>query len=280
MEKVFPITSQKNAWYDFILPPNMAGKLFIGTSGWNYKHWVGRFYPEQTPASQFLSYYLKFFQTVELNNSFYMLPAKQTFIKWKNAVPEYFIFSVKANRYITHMKKLKDPESIVEKFMDHVSGLEEKLGPVLFQLPPGWKINEERLKEFLEVLPAGKRYAFEFRNRTWYDKNIFTLLKKHNCAFCIYELNGHLSPLEVSADFVYVRLHGPGAKYEGSYSDEILKQWASRCKQWLKEKKDVYFYFDNDQNAYAAFNAQRLKELCDKSEMPEWVPPALILLPD
>jgi uncharacterized protein YecE (DUF72 family) len=238
----------------------MAKQVRIGTSGWHYRHWKGTFYPAHLPQSGHFGYYLSRFDTVELNNSFYRLPAAGTFAAWKDTTPEGFIFSVKASRFITHMKKLKDPATSMTKFLDNVVYLGEKLGPVLFQLPPGWKINAERLAEFLQYLPKAMRCVFEFRNKTWYDGQIFGLLRQHGCAFCIYELDGHLSPLEVTADFVYIRLHGPSGKYAGSYDDHILKNWAGRIKKWRRQH-DVYVYFDNDQAGYAAFNAVRLKEL-------------------
>jgi uncharacterized protein YecE (DUF72 family) len=239
----------------------MAGRIHIGTSGWSYKHWIGNFYPTDVKAKDHFAYFRQFFNTVELNNPFYHLPPKQTFVNWKNVVPDDFVYAVKASRYITHMKKLKEPAESLANFLENVVGLEEKLGVILFQLPPGWQLNLERLREFLEKLPPGHRYTFEFRNHTWYVPEVYSLLKHYNCAFCIYELEGHVSPLEVTANFVYVRLHGPGGKYQGSYWEEALQWWAGRCKEWSTEGKDVFVYFDNDQEGYAAFNAIRLKEL-------------------
>lgn len=239
------------------------GKIHIGTSGWHYKHWKEVFYPADVKETAQLQYYSKLFNTVEINNSFYMLPASKTFTEWKKTSPRGFIFSVKASRFITHMKKLKADAASIRRFFSHAGKLGEKMGPVLFQLPPKWKINAERLSQFLSRLPKGHRYTFEFRNHTWYDKSVYELLKKYNCAFCIYELEHHLSPLEVTADFVYVRLHGPGNKYQGSYTDTALKKWARQCRKWQEKGKDVYIYFDNDQAGFAAFNAKRLKELAD-----------------
>jgi uncharacterized protein YecE (DUF72 family) len=141
--------------------------------------------------------------------------------------------------------------------------LSKKLGPILFQLPPGWKLNIERLHDFLKILPRAHRYAFEFRNPTWYVDDVYNMLTAFNCAFCIYELAGHLSPIMITADFVYIRLHGPGEKYEGSYTTQALKKWASTMRQWQQQGKDVYLYFDNDQAAYAAFNAIKIKKLMD-----------------
>lgn len=237
------------------------GTIYIGTSGWHYKHWKGNFYPETIKEADQFSYYQQYFNTVELNNSFYMLPAAATFTGWRKASPAGFIFSVKASRYITHMKKLKADAHSIRNFFSRAGRLKEKLGPVLFQLPPRWKVNTERFADFLSRLPTGHRYTFEFRNDTWYHPDIYDLLRQYNCAFCIYELEHHLSPVEVTADFVYIRLHGPGNKYEGSYTRAALKKWAKRCLLWQQEKKDVYVYFDNDQAGYAAFNAHQLLEL-------------------
>ncbi|HEX9979728.1 MAG TPA: DUF72 domain-containing protein [Flavobacterium sp.] len=236
-------------------------RIRIGTSGWSYKHWKGTFYPEGTPASGQFPYYRKFFDTVELNSPFYRLPPKQTFINWGSAVADDFLFSVKASRYITHMKKLKDPAESLSNFLENTAGLQENLGPILFQLPPGWQLNLQRLEEFLEKLPPHFRYTFEFRNHSWYDEKVYELLRKHNCAFCIYDLGGHLSPLEVTADFIYIRLHGPEGKYAGSYSDAVLNEWAEKCRKW-DEDHDVFVYFDNDIGTAAPYDAQKLKQLC------------------
>lgn len=168
---------------------------------------------------------------------------------------------MKASRFFTHMKKLNVDRQGVKLFFSHVSKLREKLGPILFQLPPKWKVNVERLDAFIAVLPKSNRYAFEFREHSWYHEEVYAVLRRHNCAFCMYELEYHLSPLEVTAEFIYVRLHGPGNKYQGSYSDAVLKEWARRCKHWRDKGKDVYVYFDNDQDGFAAFNAITLKKM-------------------
>lgn len=235
------------------------GKIHIGTSGWHYKHWKGNFYPVDIKDHEQLKEYIKTFETVELNNSFYHLPAEETFRQWAAAVTDGFIFSVKASRYITHMKKLKDTLPAVEILLQHADKLKDKLGPVIFQLPPGWKVNAERLSDFLKRLPKGYRYTFEFRNQTWFTEEIYESLRKHNIALCIYELDHYQSPILVTADFVYVRLHGPEGKYQGSYTQEQLDHWAAYCRQWSKEGKDVFIYFDNDQEGYAAFNAKILQ---------------------
>ncbi|HYG38108.1 MAG TPA: DUF72 domain-containing protein [Cytophagales bacterium] len=237
------------------------GKIHIGTSGWHYMHWIGKFYPDEMKPKDFKEHYQKYFKTVEINNSFYHLPSFETFSNWRVSTPDDFVFSVKASRFITHMKKLKDPQNTFANFIQNVDGLEEKLGPILFQLPPKWQFNEERFRDFLETLPKkGYRFTFEFRNDTWYNETVYELLKKHNMAFCIYELEHHQSPQIVTSDFVYVRLHGPEKKYSGNYSNQTLEHWAEKCKTWQEDNKDVYIYFDNDQLGYAAFNALTLIE--------------------
>jgi len=240
------------------------GTAFVGTSGWHYPHWLGRFYPATIKDDEQLAYYVHHFDSVEINNSFYKLPSATTFMAWKKTAPSSFVFAVKASRYITHMKKLKMGGDALKPFFSGVTVLGKKLGPILFQLPPGWKVNVDRLKTFLEALPKGFRFAFEFRNPTWFTDDVYHLLRQHRCAFCVYELAGHTSPVEVTADFVYIRLHGPGAKYEGNYSAATLRKWAVKVRKWLSESLDVYVFFDNDQLGYAAGNAAKLKTLLSR----------------
>ncbi|MBV9470584.1 MAG: DUF72 domain-containing protein [Abitibacteriaceae bacterium] len=240
----------------------MTAEIRIGTSGWHYGHWLGPFYPADLPTAQMLTHYLRYFDTVEINNSFYRLPELTTFENWREATPENFCFAVKASRYLTHMKKLKDPERGLENLMPRVAGLGEKLGPILFQLPPHWHVNVERLQAFLAALPLTHRYSFELRDTTWHTPEVYEVLRQHNVAFCIYDLAGFQSALEITADFAYIRLHGPGGAYQGSYSEEALQEWARLIRQWSETLKAIYVYFDNDQAAYAVYNALRLKELC------------------
>jgi uncharacterized protein YecE (DUF72 family) len=232
----------------------------VGTSGWHYKHWVGKFYPDRTPASKMLAYYQERFDTVELNNSFYRLPQKPALQSWRDSTPENFCFSAKGSRFLTHMKKLKDAEAGVARFFDAVEVLADKLGPILFQLPPNWEIDVERLHSFLEILPPCHRYAFEFRNPTWEVAEIYNLLARYDAAHCEFDLAGYQSPIHPTSDFVYIRLHGPGGKYQGSYSEDALKTWADRIVTWLEKRIAVYVYFDNDDSAYAPADALRLKE--------------------
>jgi uncharacterized protein YecE (DUF72 family) len=233
----------------------------IGTSGWHYKHWLGNFYPAGTPAATYLSYYVQHFNSVEINNSFYKLPSTETLTDWLRAVPENFLFAIKASRFITHMKKLKEPQQSMALFLERIQVLGEKLGPVLFQLPPSWRFNQERFASFLQALPTTCRYAFEFRDQSWYTDSTYQLLQDYNCAFCIYDFAYHQSPVVITTDFVYVRLHGPENKYDGSYSDQVLSDWASRSKMWISQGKQVYIYFDNDIHGHAPVDAQRLQQM-------------------
>ncbi len=236
-----------------------AGTIHVGTSGWHYSHWVGPLYPEGMPSDEFLEYYTRYFQTVEINNTFYQLPSKSTLAMWREATPKDFVFACKASRFITHMKKLKDPRRSIKRFFDTIDVLGEKLGPILFQLPPRWHLNLSRLREFLEALPKGYRYAFEFRDESWFGADTSGVLREHGAAFCIYELAGRCSPESVTTDIVYIRLHGPGAAYQGCYDKSVLRTWARKCLAWSQAGKRVYCYFDNDDRGYAAQNALSLQ---------------------
>lgn len=237
-------------------------EIRIGTSGYHYKHWLGRYYPAGMKSNEMLAHYIRDFDTVELNNTFYQLPNETTFDAWRNNTPKDFLFAVKGSRFITHMIKLKDAERGLVNFLPRAERLRGKLGPILWQLPPGWKVNVERLEEFLALLPPEHRYTFEFRNETWLTDEVLAVLQKHNAAFCIYELAGYQSPLEITADWTYIRLHGPTQfKYQGSYSDEQLDLWAERIRAWSKKMKAIYVYFDNDDSAYAVYNAITLKRM-------------------
>jgi uncharacterized protein YecE (DUF72 family) len=238
-----------------------AGALHIGTSGWHYKHWLGPFYPGKLPAAKMLEYYAERFDTVEINNSFYHLPLETGLATWRDSTPRNFLFAAKGSRFLTHMKKLKDPEPGVAKFFERLGLLGRKLGPVIFQLPPWWEANPERLETFLLALPRRRRYAFEFRNPTWHNPGIYAILRRHNAAFCIFEIAGFRSGEVITADFTYVRLHGPEGAYQGSYPDETLKRWAAKIRDWQRDLRASYVYFDNDQAAYAPANALSLKRL-------------------
>jgi uncharacterized protein YecE (DUF72 family) len=239
----------------------MVAQIRIGTSGWHYKHWVGKFYPSGLPASRMFEFYQRYFDTVELNNSFYRLPTFEAFAGWRDAAPETFLFAVKGSRFLTHNKKLKEPEQALQNLLPRAEVLGQKLGPILFQLPPKWKLNLERLDYFLQVLPKVHDYTFEFREPTWHDEKVYEILRRHNAAYCIHELAGFHTPILRTADFTYVRLHGPGGKYQGCYEEEKLAEWAERIVQWSRQLRGIYVYFDNDDSGFAARNALELKQL-------------------
>jgi uncharacterized protein YecE (DUF72 family) len=232
----------------------------IGTSGWHYDHWRGPFYPEKLPDSRMLEFYIQHFDTVELNNTFYRLPSESAVEVWRESVPAGFLFAAKGSRFLTHMKKLRDPVPGQARFFERVDHLKRKLGPVVFQLPPSWGPDVPRLEEFLEALPPRHRYSFELRDPSWHIEEVYRVLRRHNVAFCVYDLAGFESPRLVTADFAYVRLHGPGAnRYQGSYSDDALRGWVRRIEDWMRTLKAVYIYFDNDQAGYAVKDALALK---------------------
>jgi uncharacterized protein YecE (DUF72 family) len=208
-----------------------------------------------------LDFHVRHFDTVEINNSFYKLPSAQTFVSWRDATPRGFCFAVKASRFLTHRKKLNEPENAINNFLPRVEELKKKLGPILFQLPPRWHANPERLQGLLKILPRRHHYAFEFRDPSWMSQPIYDILRRYNAAFCIYELAGYHSPLEITADWSYIRLHGPGGRYQGRYSRQQLAAWAERIGDWGTRLKGVYVYFDNDQAGFAAKNALELREL-------------------
>lgn len=238
------------------------GRCFIGTSGWSYQHWRGPFYPSTMSKGidQLRCYALRL-DTVEVNGTFYRLLEAETFRRWRAATPAGFVFACKGSRYLTHMKRLKDPELRIARFFERVEALGDKLGPVVFQLPGGFKPDRARLERFLAALPAQHRYAFEFRDPAWFQPEILETLARHDAALCLYDLAGQEAPLEVTASFVYIRLHGPDGPYQGSYSDAALRTWAKRIGGWTQRGLDVYGYFDNDEQAYAPKNALRLEEL-------------------
>lgn len=241
------------------------GQVHVGTSGWNFDSWAGDFYPDGLRKSDLLPEYARHFSTVEVNNSFYNLPSTKTARSWKDEAPDKFLFSCKASRYITHMKKLKDPDEGIDKMLHALEPLGDKLGPILFQLPPNWRMNAERLEAFLEKLPKGHRYTFEFRDTSWHCQETYDLLEKHNVALCFYDYEKYQSPEHSTADFVYIRLHGPEeTAYSGSYDGRTLAGYARKINRWRDEGKDVFCYFDNDEKACAPHDAEKLLDSLKK----------------
>ncbi len=242
------------------------GKLFIGTSGFSYSHWEdGVFYPKGLAKTKQLEYYAKHFQTVELNNPFYRLPSVKTFSSWRERTPKGFIFSVKVSRYITHIKYLRQCKAAWKTFLERAEHLESKLGPFLFQLPPNWHKNLDRLENFLKLLGEKNkkhRYVFEFRHPSWFFKDTYNLFKKYkNISLCLADSPRWPFKEIITGDFIYIRMHGGKILYGSNYSKKELKQWGEKIKKWLKKKLDVYIYFNNDVQGFAVKNAKLLKKI-------------------
>jgi uncharacterized protein YecE (DUF72 family) len=238
-----------------------APDIRIGTSGWYYNHWLGRFYPEDLPKAKWFEYYAQHFDTVEINNTFYHQPKPESVKRWYKLAGENFIYTVKANRYITHIKRLKDVSAEHKRFLKNARLLKEKLGPILYQLPPGLHQDIERLQAFLKLLPKKQLAVFEFRHESWYQDDTYDLLRNYRTAFCIHDMPGKKSPRIVTADSVYIRFHGTIGRYSGNYAKSTLQDWARWVKANLDEVCSVYAYFNNDYNAYAVNNAKTLREL-------------------
>ncbi len=245
----------------------MAGRVFIGTSGWNYKHWANDvFYPSDLKQGEWFSYYTQHFNTVEMNNTFYNLPSRRVFENWREESPDKFSFAIKASRYITHIKKLKDPETSVVNFLENAKGLGEKLGVVLFQLPGAWKFNAERLDAFFrfvreqDIIP-NLRASLEVRNPTWNCDECFDILRKYGVSLVLADWSELKITGPVTSDFVFVRRHGPEERYASSYSEQQLKRDAEWLKECVNGGSDAFVYFNNDANGYAVKNGLRLMEL-------------------
>jgi len=236
------------------------GKIYIGTSGYSYDSWKGDFYPEHLSRKDWLSYYAEKFNSVEINNSFYHLPARKTFQKWAGQTPQTFIFSVKASRYITHMKKLKDPQQPLSNFIDCAAGLGGKLGPVLFQLPANQKKDAEKLTNFLKTAKNIKS-VFEFRDQSWFDEQIYEILDSYGCGIVISSSPRFPYREKVTGSICYIRLHGKDKLYCSSYSKDELRRFADIALGCKKEGIDCYIYFNNDALGYAFRNADTLLEL-------------------
>ena len=241
-----------------------SGSVRVGCSGWQYRHWRENFYAG-LPVKRWFAHYAARFDTVEINNSFYRLPEASTFARWGEQAPPGFLFAVKASRFLTHMKKLKDPEDPLARFFDRARELNEHLGPVLYQLPPGWKKDTARLHHFLTVLPRGRRHTIEFRDPSWYADDVLELLRAHDVALCLHDMRGSATERIALASFVYVRFHGPTGSYSGGYSPGRLEPWAA----WLTERRrqgtDVYAYFNNDVGGHAPVDALALRRLMESS---------------
>jgi uncharacterized protein YecE (DUF72 family) len=242
----------------------MAHRYWVGTSGWVYPHWRGPFYPEGLPGSRWLDFYAARFSTVEINSSFYRLPKEKTFAGWGRKVPDDFRYAVKASRFITHIRRLKDCGEPVETFLGRARAMGENLGPVLYQMPPNFHRNEGNeavLVDFLSALPQDLRHVFEFRHDSWLNSEVFALLRLHNVGFCAYHMVDRQTPMEATTDFAYMRFHGSDTLYGGCYDEAELRDWAGRLRALPDDVEDVYVYFNNDALAFAVRNARELTRL-------------------
>jgi uncharacterized protein YecE (DUF72 family) len=242
------------------------GRILIGTSGWSYGHWRGAVYPPGLPSGEWLASYAARLPTVELNTTFYGTPAASAFKRWRDAVPPGFVFAVKANRFITHRKRLRDAAQTVPRELDAARALGDALGPVLFQVPPRMHLDLARLTAFVEALPPHGRFAFEFRDHSWDDRRVGGLLAAHGATVCRHDWGGKEWPSRGRPEphgvgFVYVRLHGPRGTYDGRYGERRLAGWAERLAAWSAEGRDVFCYFNNDAGGSAVYDALALRRL-------------------
>ena len=241
-----------------------AGRLRVGCSGWEYKHWRGDFYPAEIPRPRWFEYYAARFDTVEINNTFYRLPEEETFARWAERAPARFEYAVKASRFLTHMKKLKDPEEPLERLFTRMRPLGPLLGPVLYQLPPRWKLDRARLEHFLQALPRKGRHVLEVREPSWYADDVLEMLQRYGVALCLHDMRGSATGRTRVGPFVYVRFHGATGHYDGGYPEDRLRSWA----EWLTEQRnagaDVYAYFNNDIGGHAPRDAVTLRRLMEE----------------
>jgi uncharacterized protein YecE (DUF72 family) len=235
----------------------------VGCSGWNYKSWRGPFYPPELPASRWLPYYASHFETVEINNTFYRLPEAATFAGWRAQTDEHFVMAVKGSRFLTHMKRLRHPEEPLQRLFSRASALGSRFGPVLYQLPPNFRRDLDRLGAFLQALPKTwdrrrMRHAIEFRDRSWYVGEVFQLLERHDVALCLHDKRDSPITKPFVGPFAYVRFHGTSGEYRGSYSVRQLDKWAHGLAEQSQDGRPVFAYFNNDPDAVATSNAATL----------------------
>jgi uncharacterized protein YecE (DUF72 family) len=235
----------------------------VGCSGWEYKHWRGDFYPLDVPRTRWFEYYAARFDTVEINNTFYRLPEQSTFAAWASRAPSGFMFAIKASRFLTHMKKLKEPEEPLHRLFSRMRPLKTHLGPVLYQLPPGWKLDRERLEHFLHALPTGVRHVLEFRDPSWYADDVKSMLARHGVSLCLHDMRGSATDRERVGPLVYVRFHGATGHYNGGYPDDRLRAWADWLNVQRAEGADVFAYFNNDVGGHAPRDAATLRRFME-----------------
>ena len=240
-------------------------KVLIGTSGWTYDGWRGPFYPKAVAKKDWLRFYATQFATAEINGSFYRTPSLKAVEAWRAQTPKDFVFAWKASQFITHWKRLSEKcENSLELMETRLKGLGPRVGPVLFQLPARFTANPDRLASFIKMLSRRRRYAFEFRDASWYEKPVFDLLRKHDIALCLSDHHEAPAPWVATAKHVYVRGHGPGGDYRDNYPDKTLRAWARQIETWKRQRRTVYVYFDNDQKCAAPADAQRLTAMLNR----------------
>jgi uncharacterized protein YecE (DUF72 family) len=240
-------------------------RVWIGCSGYVYKHWRGVFYPEGLPQSRWLEHYTRHFPTVELNNTHYTLPSEKTFEAWRDNSPEGFLYAVKASRFITHMKKLKEPREHLGRLFERSRLLGPKLGPTLYQLPPRWGYDHARLEAFLSALPTDLLHTVEVRDPSWLNPDFFALLERFGVAYCIASVPMFETPVVATAPLVYLRLHGSGTMYYYDYPLHELQAWCEAIVRFAREGREVFCYFDNDPEGWAVKNALQLMEMVGSS---------------
>ncbi len=231
--------------------------MLIGTSGWQYADWKGRLYPRGMPQARWLPYYAEHFRTVEVNSAFYRLPDEETFMRWGQSTPPDFVFAVKASRYLTHVRRLRDPAEPVERLLDRATGLGAKLGPVLLQLPPNFRADLPALQATLEGFPRHVRVAFEPRHESWHTDATFALLGEFDAAFCLSDTRGRRTPIRRTASWGYVRFHEGRSAPAPCYGRAALRSWAKRLGNLWDAGDDVYVYFNNDRGGCAVRDAHR-----------------------
>lgn len=251
-----PYDRQLSLWAD---ESPFTGRIRVGTSGWHYRHWRGPFYPPDLPQSAMLGWYAGRFDCVELNNSFYRLPAKDAFARWRDRVPEHFVFAVKASRYMTHVRKLQAPRQTIGRLTSAAAGLSSNRGPILFQLPPNWTADVERLRAFLDVWPRSWPSAWEFRDPSWFRDDVYAVLAEHGAGLCLHDHGGRRTPEALTAGLVYVRFHGPTGRYAGSYASATLRAWARKLVGWAADGYTPWAFFNNDADGHAVSDALRLR---------------------
>ncbi len=238
----------------------MTDRIWIGTSGWVYAHWRGVFYPSDLAQSKWFDYYSSQFGTVEINNTFYRLPREAVFDRWREQAPKDFAYAVKASRFITHVKRLSDAAEPVKLFLSRAVRLGPHLGPILYQLPPKWHADPERLEEFASALPRNRSHVFEFRDADWFQDAVREVLSRYGLSFCLFDRAGLKTPEWVAGSLVYVRFHGSSAA-EGRYTHQELAAWAEQIRAWLDDDREVYAYFNNDAFGHAVTNARELRDM-------------------